>query len=168
MKKQMMIMFSLAFLAIACFSQQSIFPPVDVLSLDGTVIKASEIETGEYPVIVIFWNPDDRKCCNHIQDIQDVYNETFSDYELKVIGICCNTNGTFQHIRPTVMGREWDMQVYVDKTGDFKNSMGVSNIPFTFLFNPDKQIVCRYNGYCSGSEDILCEKLKECLQPIAD
>lgn len=168
MKKQIILLAFIASLALCSFSQKSIFPPVEVLKPDGTIVKASDIETGNGPVIVIFWDPDDNKCCNHIQDIQDTYRETFSDYDLKIIGICSNINGTFEHIRPSVRGSEWVMDIYLDKTGDFRRSMGVPGVPFTFLFNPEKQVVCRYNGYCTGSEDILCEKLRECMQPLTD
>ena len=168
MKNQLILSAFIVFMAVSSFSQKSIFPPVEVLKLDGTLTKASEIETGDGPVIVIFWSPDDYKCCNHIQDIQDAYIETFPEYDLKIIGVCSNTNGNIQYLRPSVKGREWDMEVYIDKTGEFRNSMGVSSVPFTFLFNREQQTVCRYNGYCAGSEDILCEKLRECLKPAAN
>jgi len=168
MKKQIYLSIFIVLLFLSAFSQQNIFPPVEVLKPDGTIVKASEIETGKGPVIVIFWNPDDNKCCSHIQDIQDAYIETFPGYDLKIIGICCITGGIFQQVGPSVNGREWVMEVYIDNTGDFRRSMGVPGVPFTFLFNPEKQVVCRYNGYCTGSEDILCKKLRECMQPLAD
>lgn len=168
MKKRMTLFVFLLFFGMLGFSQSSIFPPVEILTLDGNILKASDIETGDIPVILIFWSPDDNKCCNHIDEIQNAYQEAFPEHDLKVIGICCNTGGAFQHVGPYVKGSGWEMEVYIDKTGDFRSFMGVPDVPFTFLFNPEMQVVCRYNGYCKGADDILCEKLRECLRPISD
>lgn len=163
MKPRILTNLILVLISISVFSQQSTFAPVELVKMDGTKIKASEINLGTDPVLLIFWKSSDERCCCHIDDINNIHNEALAENSFKLIGICCDATGTFDHVKPTVDGRCWEMDVYIDRTGEFRRSMGVSQVPFTVLFNQQQQVVCKYDGYCTSVDDLLCDKLQECL-----
>jgi len=53
------------------------------------------------------------------------------------------------------------------KTGEFKRKMGLSDGPYTILFDREMNIYCEYSGYCTGVGEALCDKMNKCLDGIA-
>jgi len=148
-------------------AQQDVLPPVTLTSIDGKNIKASDINLGDEPVLMIFWQSFDPNCCSQIDEIDEIYRARLGGMNFKLIGICCDNGGDVHHIKPLVYGKSWDMHVYIDRNGDFKRAMGVPDYPYTILFDQDQDIVCKYSGYCASIDDLLCDKIRECYSLTA-
>jgi hypothetical protein len=98
--------------------------------------------------------------------INEAYKD-FMEYQgVKVIAVCIDCVGKTQHIKPFVYGHNLDIEVYIDKNGDFKRSMNILYSPSTILFDHQMNINCQLAGYCSNVEDLLCTKIEQCLANI--
>lgn len=86
-----------------------------------------------------------------------------NDKDIKMAAICIDHQGTWSYVKPVISGKAWEFDVYIDSEGDFQRAMGVIEAPYTMLFNKDHEIICRYPGYCSGNEEMVCKKILSCL-----
>lgn len=149
-------------------AQQTTFPDVDLLTIDGFPISASTITNDSLPMVLMFWKTYDQESKNHLLLLNETYENILKDMGIKFIAICVDCIGKTDHIKPFVDGNDIDVEVYIDKNGDFERSMCVSYSPFTILYDQNMDVVCQYAGYCVGSEDMLCEKVKNCLAGLQE
>lgn len=163
--KLILFLFSLSF-ALFAYCQNQSLPNLDLLTLDGIKVNASEISNNDKPMVLVFWKTNEKECCDQLNMINDVYEDFFKQKGVKVVAICVDCVGKTQHIKPFVYGHDLDVEVYIDRNGDFKRSMNVSKVPYTILYDNKMDIYCQYVGYCNGSEDILCNKIDHCLAAI--
>ena len=163
MKKNLILLAAVLFSSLFIVqAQKTIILESQLVTLDGTTTSSSEIFRGEQPIILIFWKTYEKECCNHITSMVDAHSDLPETVDARLVCICIDCNGQTHHVKPFVNGKNWDFEVYIDKNGDFKRAMGVSDTPFTMLYYNEK-IVCQYNGYCSGTEEMICNKLQHCL-----
>ena len=147
-------------------AQQNQFFPAELFTLEGKQIDASSILDNNMPTIMIFWKTTD---INGIEDINfalDLWQEQIELKRVKLIFICIDCNGKVQHVKPFVYGHGIEAEVYIDKNGDFKRQMCISDVPNTIVFDQDMNIIYRQNDYCSKNEELLCEKVNLCIQDI--
>ena len=81
------------------------------------------------------------------------------------IAICEDEGGAFHFIESFVASRSIDIEVYIDKNGDFRRAMGVT-VPHTILFDSQMSIHCRQQGYCAGNDGIVCNEIRKCLAKV--
>jgi len=160
--KTLMIMMgiSLLFLATVSKGQQTIIPSVRLLTPDFSNVNSSTLLDGHEMVILIFWKTSDKKCCCHISSMIEAKEQMLQGQNVKIIGICSGEGGNVCHVKPFVAGRDWDIGVYIDTNDDLKRAMGIPGTPYTIVFDENGKVVCQYNGYCIGSEELICEKLQ--------
>ena len=148
------------------FSQSVTLPVNELYSLDGEKISASEISNEGNPLVMIFWKTNETESCDQLLMINEAYNDFMKFQGVKVIAVCIDCCGKIQHIKPFVFGHDLDIEVYIDKNGDFKRSMNILCSPSTILFDQQMNINCQFAGYCSNVEDLLCTKIEQCLANI--
>ena len=153
-------------LGMLVLSQNSSLPEVDLFTLDGTMIKASEISNEGKPMLMVFWKTSDKDGCKQLMMLNDVYNERLREKGIKLVAICVDCKGRIDHVKPIVFGQDIEMEVFVDKNGDLRRAMHVSYIPFTMLFDQQMKIYCKFPGYCASGDDLICNKIEECLAKI--
>ncbi|MBN2172970.1 MAG: redoxin domain-containing protein [Bacteroidales bacterium] len=161
-KKILTTVFLITGFLFLTLGQKSVFPDADLLTLDGKTIQSTELFKGESPIILVFWKTYEKDCCKHISSLIEAHEDLLDTVNARLVCICVDCIGQTHHIKPFVDGNGWDCEVYIDKNGEFKRAMAVNNTPYTILYYNQK-IICRYNGYCSGTEDMICTKLKHCL-----
>jgi len=164
-KKTSLIMLIFAFTNLI-FAQTDALPSIELYSLDGTKVKANEISNDGKPLVLIFWKTNERESCEQLIMINDAYKDFMVYQGVKVIAVCIDCVGKTQHIKPFVYGHDLDIEVYIDKNGDFKRSMNILYSPSTILFDHQMNINCQFVGYCSNVEDLLCTKIEQCLANI--
>lgn len=164
--RNLIILAFFLFPGISIMSQTNKLPSVDVFTLDGNRVNANSITNNNLPMVMVFFKTYDKDCLKHLTELNDVYEETLKNSKIKIVAICIDCNGQMANVKPFVSGRDLDMEVYVDKNGDFKRLLGVFDAPFTMLYDNEMNLVCKYNGYCSGNQVILCDKVKECLKKM--
>jgi peroxiredoxin len=153
-------------LASLLLAQNETIPDIELFLLDGKKTTTKEISNEGKPLVMIFWKSTDRESCEQLLLINDAY-QSFMKYQgVKVIAICIDCLGKTQHIKPFVYGHDLDIEVYIDKNGDFKRSMNIIYSPSTILFDHQMNINCQFAGYCANAEDILCKKIEQCLAKI--
>lgn len=165
MKLSILLVFIL-FSGISIMSQTNNLPSVDIFTLDGIRVNANSISNNNLPMVMVFFKTYDKGCCKYLADLNDASEETLKNNKIKIVAICVDCNGHMENVKPFIAGRDLDMEVYVDKNGDLKRLLGIPSVPFTMLYDHEMKLVCKYNGYCSGNQDVLCEKVKKCLNKI--
>jgi cytochrome c biogenesis protein CcmG, thiol:disulfide interchange protein DsbE len=147
------------------------FPAVNLRNLDGKSLSSDKIFNSNQPVVMIFWKSYDTKCCENLDNMQAAWLSQLKENGVKLVGICVDAKGTWSSVKPIISGRDWEFDNYIDNNGDLKRALGVTDAPYTVLFNKKHEIICRYEGYCTGNEDMVCEKinndLKESENPFA-
>jgi len=140
------------------------FPTTRLLTLDGTSINSSEILHQNVTTIIVFWKSYEQKCCEQISLMIEAKEKLSEITVVNIVAICTDTEGLSSRIKPLVSGKDWDIDVYIDRNGDLRRAMNIPSTPFTLIFDEAKNLICEYNGYCAWADDMVCDKIKECLQ----
>ena len=144
-------------------AQNNRIPKVYLYTLDCESVSSQDVLNGKDAAIVIFWKTNDKDSQEQISDMIDAHREILLNKNVRLIGICIDCSGSIAHIKPFVAGHDWEMEMYIDKNAELKRKLGVNDTPATIVFNKGNEIVCQYNGYCSGTDVLICKKLSECL-----
>lgn len=163
--KTLMIMMGvcLLFSTTVLTAQQSIIPSVKLLTPELDRINSETLLKNQETVVLIFWKASDKKCCYHITSMIEAKSQMPQGQNIKIIGICSGEGGSVSNIKPFIAGKDWDIDVYIDTNDDLKRAMGIPGFPYTVVYGKDKNVICQYNGYCIGSEELICEKLQNHL-----
>ena len=156
----------LLFMPIVSMSQIASLPSVDIYTLDGSRLNASTLQNDGMPMILVFFKTSDYKCRENLFDICEAYENELTGRGVKLVAICIDCIGKTEHVKPFVLGHDLKAEVYVDKNGNLKRAMGVSDAPYTILYDQRMQIFCEYPGYCGAAGDLVCEKMKGCLNQM--
>ena len=161
-----MLIITIALLIISnvLAAQKNGIPKVILTNLNGALISTLDIFNGDEASIVIFWRTNDQYSQGYLTEMIEAQQKLLANKDVKIIGICIDRNGSTAHIKPYVAGMDWDIEIYSDKNGELKRAMGIFDTPATIVFNRSNEIVCQYNGYCNGIEELMCDKLLECLE----
>lgn len=161
-----MLIITIAFLIISNLlaAQKNGIPKVFLTNLNGKLISTLDIFKGDEASIVIFWRTNDQHSQEYLTEMIEAQQKMLVNKDVRIIGICIDCNGSTAHVKPYVAGMDWDIEIYSDKNGELKRAMGIFDTPATIVFNQSNEIVCQYNGYCNGIEELMCIKLLECLE----
>ncbi len=44
--------------------------------------------------------------------------------------------------------------------------MGINAFPYTVIYDQNSKVICKYAGYCANSDNMIEDKLKECLKKM--
>jgi peroxiredoxin len=164
MKKQHLISFMCVLAAaMAGMAQRTSLPDVPLYTLDGKEISASSISNEGMPLIMTFWKTTENDCCEQLIQLNNTYEQILRYQGVKMVAVCIDCSGTVQHVKPFVFGHNLTIDVYVDKNGDFKRAMGVSEAPYTVMFDHQMEFYCKQSGPCGSIEDLVCQKVNEYL-----
>jgi cytochrome c biogenesis protein CcmG, thiol:disulfide interchange protein DsbE len=145
--------------ALSLSAQQTAIPNVDLRDINGKIVSSSQITQPGTATLVVFWKSTSGKCCDNLDMLQDAWEETLSLRGVKLVAICVDCNGSWTQVKPIVNGNNWDFDTYIDVNGDLKRAMNVGDVPCTMLFGEDQEMICRYNGACTGSQELICENI---------
>jgi peroxiredoxin len=143
------------------------FPSAEIYTLNGERMDAQRITNDQKPMVVVFFKTNNNKCCDLLNTVYDAHKRVLEERGVKMIAICVDCTGNVSHVKPFVYGNDLNLEVYVDKSGDFKRAMGVRDAPFTILYDQHMQVYCKYDGYCASAGEMVCDKMNECLDKIA-
>jgi cytochrome c biogenesis protein CcmG/thiol:disulfide interchange protein DsbE len=69
-----------------------------------------------------------------------------------------------KRVAPYFMSSGWEFEILLDPSGDFKRAMGVNNVPHTFVYNGEGELVWSHNNYAEGDEEELYEELLKLVE----
>ena len=136
-------------------------PSVMIKSVDGRNFNTADISNDGNPIIISFWALWCKPCIKELATIADVYEEWQDETGVKLIAVSIDDARSLSRVLPTVNGKGWDYEVYLDPNGDFKRAMSVNMIPHTFLLNGDGEIVWQHLSFSEGSEEELIELIRK-------
>ena len=134
-------------------------PAVDIKDLNGNIINTANFENDGNPIIISFWATWCKPCKQELENINDVYEDWMEETSVKLIAISIDDARNSFRIKPLVMSKGWEYEVYQDSNREFANKMGVNPIPHTFLLNGKKEIVWEHVTYTDGDEDELYDEI---------
>lgn len=168
--KSLMIILPWLFMlqALTLSGQQKTLPLTELYTLEGIKTDTRIISNDSMPLILVMWKTYDLDCCENLFVICDIWKEKLEQKGIKMVAICTDCIGMINHIKPFVFGHDIEAEVYIDKNGEFKRRMGISDGPYTILFDQTMKVYCEYSGYCNGIDEALCEKVNKCLEGISN
>ena len=136
-------------------------PSVNVKTLDGKTFNTSEISNDGKPILIAFWALWCKPCKKEL----DAYNELYEDWQdetsVKIIAVSIDDARSTAKVKPFVMGKDWQFDVFLDPNQEFKRAMSVNMVPHTFLLDGNGKIVYQHTSYYEGLEDELFELVKK-------
>lgn len=162
MKTIIFILFQI--LPVSWAAGQNMFPATQLINTDGEYITSGEIFNSYQPTLVIFWDLGSAKCCENLDLMQDAWIDNLKEKGIRMVTICLDNGGNWSKIKPLVSGKDWQFEVYLDVNGNCKRSMQITGAPQTMLFDSKQNLICSYNGFCSGNEELICGKMLSEIQ----
>lgn len=95
--------------------------------------------------------------------IHELYEDWQTATGVNLVAVSIDDEKTKRDVKPYANGKGWDYTVLLDPNGDFKRSMGVNNVPHTFLLDKNGNIVYTHNNYAPGDEEILYAEIKKLI-----
>ena len=148
------------FISFFLSAQTSYLPYTELKTIDGLPTTTENIIEPGSVTILVFWKSCNTKCCESLDAMQEVWQDSLEGEGVKMIGICVDGVGSWDHVKPLVNGNCWEFDTYIDVNCDLKRAMNVTTVPCTILLDHNQNLICRYNGFCSGVEKMMCEKIQ--------
>lgn len=163
-KKHIVLAVALLALATTLLAQgRGRLPEVTITTLEGQEVSTSELHNEGRPFAISFWATWCLPCLKELNAIDEIYHE-WQDHGLKLFTVSIDDPRTRANVLPMVKGRGWEYAFFLDENGDFRRSMGVSNVPHTFILDGNGQIVHQHTTFSDGMEWEMFDKLLELLE----
>jgi len=162
MKKHTLIAL-LLFYTVTAFSQNKelqTLPSVSLKDMDGKPKNMADYSKNGKITIISFWATWCSPCKKELNNINEIYDEWKSKYNLELVAICTDNARNVPKVKPYVLGQGWEYEIIMDVNQDFQRAMNVVQIPHTFLLDASGNIVYQHSGYVEGDEFALEEKIK--------
>lgn len=147
MKKIYLLLF--AFMStISLFSQSETIPKeITITNVNsGQKIKCDAIDNSGKPFVIITAATYSKPSMSLVSEIKDVYKKWQKDYGVKVVVVMLDDAKTFSKIKPIIVSKGWDFDVYADLNRDFQNKMNSGQTSAVFIINGKKEIVEKMDG----------------------
>lgn len=158
--KTLFLLLVMEFSAMMIAAQSANFSGVQLKSMDGVNVNASQIMNADGFTLMVFWKSGNAKCCDNIQSLQNAWISSLKDKGVKLVAVCVDCTGSWTHVKPFVAAHNWDFDVFIDVNGDFKRFMNVNTFPSTLIINEKSEVVCRQNGFCAGDDSMICDMIE--------
>ncbi|MFY7965682.1 MAG: TlpA family protein disulfide reductase [Chitinophagaceae bacterium] len=151
---------SLILLSQFAHSQDN-FTNVKLKSILGKEVNFADIAKNSKDTIVVvsFWATWCIPCITELDNINDEYEEISKKRSFKFIGISIDDSRTANRVRPFVLGRNWQFDVYLDVNSELKRALNITDVPHVLIIK-DNKIVYRHTGYIVGEEENLFAVIK--------
>lgn len=134
-------------------------PSSTIKSLDGRSFDTTNLSNDGKPMIINFWATWCSPCKKELNNIAEVYDDWVEETGVKLVAVSIDDARSQSRVLPYINGSSWDYEVYIDENQDFKRSMGVNNVPHTFLVDGSGNIIYSHNNYAPGDENELYKKI---------
>lgn len=157
--KKVSVFLAAFFIIIFLSAQNGYLPYAELKTIDGISVTTDEIIEPGVITILVFWKSCNSKCSQSLDAMHEVWLDSLEERGVKMIAICVDGLGSWDHVKPLVYGNSWDFDTYIDVNCDLKRAMNVGSVPCTFLLDASQNLICRHDGFCIGAEAMLCEKI---------
>jgi len=140
-------------------AQKNTLPDVNLKTLQGKSVSASQISNGGNPIVIIYWSTSCHHTINGLEEIADVYSDWQEETKVKVIAMSSDDKRSSGKVPAFYNAKGWEFECYLDENGDFKRAMNVINAPHIMVLDGNLNIIFNKSSYGIGDEDLIYEKL---------
>jgi cytochrome c biogenesis protein CcmG, thiol:disulfide interchange protein DsbE len=156
--------FQIAFLSLVVFVGSSFsggnpFPAIKIKTLDGQEIVTTDFTTEGKVTLVSFWATWCTPCKAELDTVSELYGDWKEKYDLQVLAITIDDARGLTKVPAMVKNKGWEFTVLADTKQELMQALSFQTIPQTFLVDQNGNIVYSHNGYKSGDEIELEEKI---------
>ncbi|MBU1367955.1 MAG: hypothetical protein KJ578_14735 [Bacteroidetes bacterium] len=167
MKSQTLITVVLAVLLCSTgFAQIFDFPDVSLRDKNNRLVSVAELTKKGQLSILVFWDIDDRKSCQLLQDMAIVYADSLQGYPINFVAVAVPKSGNYALAANYARVNASDINCLTDENAKLSRHLGINEFPWAMLFDVDQKLVCQYRGYCVGVDEKLCHEVKICLEKL--
>ena len=151
-------------LAMTAEASAQTIPSVQLKDLTGSTIDTGTIENDGNPIVICFWATWCSPCKRELNNYMDYYADWQEETGVKIIAVSIDDTRSTKRVAPYFMSSGWEFEILLDPSGDFKRAMGVNNVPHTFVYNGEGELVWSHNNYAEGDEEELYEELLKLVE----
>ncbi len=78
----------------------------------GSTIPVTEIFTGNTGTILVFWELNDPKSDNNLENLNEVWKEKLKPYGINMVSVYIDKSGNWLAVQPYVSGKGWEFDTY--------------------------------------------------------
>ena len=155
------------FLSLALFSlfavgaQAQKLPSTNVKTLEGKQVDITTQLSQDGPTVISFWATWCKPCIKELTAFMDYAIDLEDEFDAKVLAVSIDDTRNSSRVAPLVQGQGWEYTVLLDENQDLKRNLGIVNVPFTLVLNPEGEVVWKHSGYSPGDEETLAEVVEE-------
>ena len=139
-------------------------PSVQLKDLTGSTVDTGTLENDGNPIVICFWATWCSPCKRELNNYMDYYADWQEETGVKIIAVSIDDTRSTKRVAPYFMSSGWEFEILLDPSGDFKRAMGVNNVPHTFVYNGEGELVWSHNNYAEGDEEELYEELLKLVE----
>ena len=132
--------------------------------LNGNYVTLDEIK-GEKLTILDFWATWCKPCVKSIPENLKIATE-FANDGVAVIGVNEDSPRNLSKVRPFANSLGINYTVILDPDQDIMSELAVSVLPTFIILNPEGKIVYTHEGFISGDEIIIRNKIEELISDV--
>lgn len=151
--------------AISAQSDYKPAPPFKLKDLVGEEVALKDL-VGGGPILISFWATWCKPCLKELPHLQKLYEE-FGERGLKLLAISLDSPRSLSKVRSFIKGYRYTFTVLLDPNKKVSRKFMVRAIPYTFLLNPQGEIVYS-RAYRPGVEETLRKMVMEMVPAEVD
>lgn len=164
MKKLLNTIVLVAIALCASLSVSAQLPSVQVKDLNGKTVDVSTLNNDGKPFVISFFATWCKPCLRELKAIAEVYPDWQDETGMKLIAVSIDEAQNAGKVKPLVDAEGFEYEVLLDSNSDFRNAMGIQQIPHLLIVDGDGKIVTSHSGYTDGSEQEIIEKIRELVK----
>jgi len=148
------------FLTIASATFFNTLPSVDVKTFEGDAVNIKDYTSNGKIQLVSLWATWCGPCKVELNALQKVESDWKEKYDVEIIAITLDNARSLKRAESLAKKQAWPYTFFTDAEGILAGNLGVRGIPYSMLIDQDGNIVSTSEGYYTGYEVEMEEKIK--------
>jgi len=148
------------FLTIASATFFNTLPSVDVKTFEGDAVNIKDYTSNGKIQLVSLWATWCGPCKVELNALQKVEADWKEKYDVEIIAITLDNARSLKRAESLAKKQAWPYTFFTDTEGILAGNLGVRGIPYSMLIDQDGNIVSTSEGYYTGYEVEMEEKIK--------
>lgn len=160
--KKLFFMLTLLLFLSAQEINLNIAPDFSATDIDGNLINLDSLLT-RGPVFITFWALWCKMCIKELDALKPYYDELDS-LGVNLIAVNEDKARAVAQVKPFVKSKKWKYKFLLDPENTLRDLYNVLAMPTNFIIDQNKKIIFVHQGYKTGDEKLIVEKLLELFE----